>query len=86
MPNRTFRVRVLFPEAPERKTVPPTPERYVESPAHGFTLQARTFDAAATESRARAVANGLVVRSVSHSPGDVLVMLARDPKTMRVSL
>lgn len=78
MPNRTFRVRVLFPETPERK-------KYVESPAHGFTLQARAFDAAASEARARAVANGLVVRSVSHSPGDVLVMLALNPATMQVS-
>lgn len=75
MPNRTYRVRVLFPETPERK-------KYVESAAHGFMLSSRTHDAASAEARARVVANGLVVRSVAHSPNDMIVVHAHDPKTM----
>ncbi len=60
--NRTHRVTVLFPETPQRL-------KYVESPAHGFTVKARTFDAAAELARARVEANGIKVRFVSHSPG-----------------
>lgn len=77
MPNRTYRVRVLFPETPERK-------KHVESQAHGFALQALTADAAAREARARIIANGFVVRSLSHSPGDVIYVSAINPKQMPV--
>lgn len=79
MPNRTYRVRVLFPETPERK-------KYTESFAHGFTIQARTHDVAAIEARARVMANGFIVRSVAHSPENVLVVHAHDPKTMAMAV
>lgn len=78
MATPTYRVRVLLPETPQRA-------KYVESIALGFTLSARTVDAASTMVRARLVANGLTVRSVSHSPGNVIVALAHAPTPAKVA-
>lgn len=65
----TYRVKVLLPETPKQ-------EKFVEAKRYGFTLEARTCDAAAKAAKARLAANGVRVRGLSHSPGNVITVTA----------
>lgn len=77
MSHSTHRVRVQLPETPQEL-------RFVESQRHGFTLEARTHDQARRIARERLEKNGLVVRSITQGPDNVINVLARDPKAGQV--
>jgi len=53
-----------------------------EDPQLAFTVRARTFDDAEAIVRERLEANGKIVRSVSHAPDDVVVVMIRLPKNV----
>jgi hypothetical protein len=74
MAMRAYRVRVLVkPDDPKGKAA--------EDLSRGFSVQASNPDKAATIARARLEANGADIHTVSHAPGnEILVVVLREPR------